>query len=183
MMKFFDGQCQYIQLCGCVGLTNCVWLLHDLGSSTSSSSSSSSSRSRRGPSNITYLSHGRLSAWRPTRSSVSCSKNLGSWTDSSALWPTYRGGVHRASTQPFFELKVSCNSKNRRFSLKFRNFFRKSVPRYSRQILSLVGLGAPRITHSKIWTPALRFFLEIGEKLFWGPGAKICRVVAPPCPR
>ena len=166
-MKFFGGQCQYIQLCGCVGLTNCVWLLHDLGSSTSSSSSSSLSRSRRGPSNITHLSHGRLSAWRPTRSSVSCSKNLGSWTDSSALWPTYRGSTaHRLNH--FFELKFSCNSKNRRFSLKFRNCFRKSVPRYSRQILSLVGLGAPRITHSKIWTPALRFFWKLGKNFFGG---------------
>ena len=93
------------------------------------------------------------------------------------------GGSTAHRLNHFFELKFSCNSKNRRFSLKFRNCFRKSVPRYSRQILSLVGLGAPRITHSKIWTPALRFFLEIGEKLFWGPGAKICCVVAPPCPR
>ena len=143
-MKFFDGQCQYIQLCGCVGLTNCVWLLHDLGSSTSSSSSSSSSRSRRGPSNITYLTHGRLSAWRPTRSSVSCSKNLGSWTDSSALWPTYRGGgstAHRLN--PFLNWSFRVTRKIVDFRWNFGFFPKKCAKIQSPNFIPGGPWGSP----------------------------------------
>jgi len=38
-------------------------------------------------------------------------------------------------------------------------------------ILFLTGLGGPRITHSKIWTPPLRFLKNLG-KTFWGWAAQ-----------
>ena len=65
-------------------------------------------------SNVTYCPHWRLSAWRSTRNSVFCSKNLGSWTDQAGLWTTYGGPRH---------VQNSCNSIKNRFSAKFQNFF------------------------------------------------------------
>jgi len=40
------------------------------------------------------------------------------------------------------------------------------------EILPLVGLGGPHITHSKIWTPSPRISGNWEKKLFWGWAAQ-----------
>jgi len=47
------------------------------------------------------------------------------------------------------------------------------------EILSVVGLGGPRIAHAKMWTPSLRFLNNWG-KTFLGlgrPGVAVARIL------
>jgi len=78
----------------------------------------------------------------------------------------------------FFELEFLCNSRNRRFSAKFRNFFRGSGPRYSHQNFIPGGPWGSPYNALENLEPIPKIFGKLGENVFVGgqprgPGAKI----------
>ena len=80
----------------------------------------------------------------------------------------------------FRELEILVSREKFDFRQRFGTFSAEKDQGTVSAILYLTGLGGSRITHSKIWTPPLRF-LENWEKNFGvgrprGPGDKILGV-------